>query len=80
VRKEKSPNQAYMERKENLADQVRSFGNAKRIQTNTSSIYGNPIYGKTNIVRESLHEKFNHLRTDVYFCHQNKNAKNIGNF
>jgi hypothetical protein len=23
---------------------------------------------------------FNPLRTEVYFCHQNQNAKNIGNF
>jgi hypothetical protein len=24
--------------------------------------------------------QFNPLRTEVYFCHQNQNAKNIGNF
>jgi hypothetical protein len=25
-------------------------------------------------------KSINRLRTEVYFCHQNQNAKNIGNF
>jgi hypothetical protein len=28
----------------------------------------------------SHHQSFKTHRTEVYFCHQNQNAKNIGNF